>query len=136
MFKYLKFNKVKDEFTTYSFTSSDDKVSVNFFSGTSEDIVSIQADNEVHLDALILAQASIINVREITKEEFKAIATDSCQINRIRDIVKKEIAKKYLPADEIAMLKKDLSNGKRVVYDAYVADCILLGDKLKSEIGY
>jgi len=133
MFKYIKFNKVKSDLTTYAFKRRDEAVVVNFFN---IDVVSIQSEDEVAITELIISQESCINCEEITKEEFKELVKDSFQLERIRTIVKERIATKYSVADEIAMMKKSITDKKRVDYDAYVEECISIGDELKAEIGY
>lgn len=133
MFVYVKFTKVQDEFTTYEFRGGDDLVKVNHFD---VDVVSLESENEDAIADLIANQDERINCVEITKEEFKELVKDSAQINRIRNVVKERIASKYSVADEIAMLKKDDTNEKRVAYESYVTECIAVGDELKSNVGY
>ena len=132
MFKYIKFTRVKDEFTTHLFRGGDEDVKVNYFD---VDVVSIQNDDEDKLNELIASQDERINCIEITKEEFKELVTNSAQINRIRDEVKEKIASKYSTEDEIAMLKRDEFDSKKIEYLAYVEECKQIGVKLKEEFG-
>jgi hypothetical protein len=124
---------VEDEFTTHEFRGTSEGTNVNHFDSA---VVSIQSEDETQIDALIESQESVINCTLITKEEFKEMVSDSAQLNRIRDVVKEKIAVKYSFADEIAMLKKEQTDPKRVEYDIYVEECKLLGETLKNLIGY
>lgn len=133
MFKYVKFTKAEDEFTTHDFRGGSEEIIVNHFD---VNVVSIQAENEVAINTLIASQESVINCIEITKDEFKELVTDSAQLNRIRNVVAERIASKYSYADEIAMLKKADDNAKKIAYEAYVAESISIGNELKSLIGY
>jgi hypothetical protein len=133
MFKYVKFTKVQDEFTTHEFRGGDDEVKVNHFD---VDVVSIESDNEDAIYEVITSQDERINCQEITKDEFKEIVKNSAQIERIRTIVKERITSKYSIADEIAMMKRDESDAKRVEYEAFVSESIAKGDELKSIVGY
>ncbi len=80
MFKYIKFTKVKDEFTTYEFRGGDDNVKVHYFD---VDVVSIEAENEEDISNIISIQSDKINCIEITKDEFKTLVKDSIQIKRV-----------------------------------------------------
>ena len=133
MFKYVKFTKVETVDTVLEFRGGSEEVKVNHFD---VDVVSISSEDESAIDALIASQPSEINCKEIEQDEFKTLVKESAQINRIRDMVKAEIAKKYSPADEIAMLKKAEDDDKRVVYNNYVKECLEFGDNLKKEVGY
>lgn len=133
MFKYVSFNKVTDEFTTHEFRGTSEGTSVNHFDSA---VVSIKSEDEAQIDALIASQENIINCTLITKEEFREIVKDSAQLNRIRTIVKERIASTYSFADEIAMMKRDVLDEKRVEYEVFVSECKLIGENLKSLIGY
>lgn len=133
MFKYVKFGQVTDEFTTHEFRGTSEGTNVNHFDSA---VVSIKSEDEAQIDALITSQESVINCTLITKEEFKDLVKDSAQLNRIRTIVKERIASTYSFADEIAMMKRDPADGKRVEYEIYVEECKLIGENLKSLIGY
>ena len=133
MFKYVKFTKVETVDTVLEFKGGDDVVKVNHFD---VDVVSIESVNIADIDALIALQPAEINCVEIAQAEFKSLVTNSAQLNRIRDVVKDEIAKKYTPADEIAMLKRAVDDDKRVAYNAYVSECLAVGYGLKADIGY
>ena len=132
MFKYIKFTKVKDEFTAHLFRGGDEDIKVNYFD---VDVVSIQGDDEDKLNELIASQNPAINCIEITKDKFKELVTNSAQINRIRDVVKERIASKYSTEDEIAMMKRDEFDNKKIAYLAYVEECKQVGVKLKEEFG-
>ena len=99
-------------------------------------VVSIESENEIAINNLILSQDKKINCQIISKDEFKELVKDSAQIERIRTIVKERIASKYLYADEIAMIKKDENDSKRLDYETFVAECISKGDELKALVGY
>lgn len=133
MFKYVKFTKVQDEFTTHEFRGGDDLVKVNHFD---IDVVSLESDDAEAIYELIISQDERINCQDITKDEFKELVKNSAQIERIRTIVKERIASKYSIADEIAMIKRDESDAKRVEYEAFVSESIAKGDELKSIVGY
>lgn len=133
MFVYVKFEKVSDEFTTYEFRGGNEDVKVNYFD---VNVVSIESENEIAINNLILSQDKKINCQIISKDEFKELVKDSAQIERIRTIVKERIASKYSYADEIAMMKKDENDSKRLDYETFVAECISKGDELKALVGY
>jgi len=133
MFKYIKFEKVETEFTVLEFRGGSEDVKVNHFD---VNVVSVEAENESDIDALVGSQDARIMCEEISHEEFKTLVNESAQLNRIRDVVKENIAKKYTLADEIAMMKRDDSDERKVAYEAYVIACRILGDELKKEIGY
>ena len=133
MFVYVKFEKVSDEFTTYEFRGGNEDVKVNCFD---VNVVSIESENEIAINNLILSQDKKINCQIISKDEFKELVKDSAQIERIRTIVKERIASKYSYADEIAMIKKDENDSKRLDYETFVAECISKGDELKALVGY
>jgi hypothetical protein len=132
MFKYIKFEKVSTEDTVLEFRGGSEDVKVNHFNVS---VVSL-AGEEVAIDEVIASQDARILCEEIAQEEFKSLVTDSTQLNRIREVVAKEIAKKYSLADEIAMSKRDESDGKRIAYETYVTECLAIGYGLKAEIGY
>ena len=90
MFKYIKFTKVKDEFTTYEFRGGDEKVKVHYFD---VNVVSIEAENEEDINALISKQSAKISCVEITKDEFKTLVQNSAQIRRIYERVNKSYTK-------------------------------------------
>lgn len=133
MFVYVKFEKVSDEFTTYEFRGGNEDVKINCFD---VNVVSIESENEIAINNLILSQDKKINCQIISKDEFKELVKDSAQIERIRTIVKERIASKYSYADEIAMIKKDENDSKRLDYETFVAECISKGDELKALVGY
>jgi len=138
MVKYIEYNKVSDEFTTHEFRGGSEDVVVTNFTGENvlSNIVSIVADDTAKIDELIASQNPLVECREIVYQEFKALVKNSDQINRINDLVKANIAKRYDIADEIAMNKRDITDEKRVAYESYVSNCIADGDKMKSDIGY
>lgn len=133
MFKYVKFNEAQNEFTKLRFVGSVEGVEVHSFS---VNVVSLESESEESIDTLIAMQPVEIGCVVITKTEFQELVSDSLQINRIREVTKSKIASKYDPADEIALLKKDATDAKRVAYEAYVAECVAYGDELKAKIGY
>ncbi len=113
MFKYVKFEKVPTEYTVLEFLPGDDKTNVNFFTGV--DVVSIEADNEAEIDALIAKQPVEINCVEITQDEFKSLVDSTAQVLRIREVVKESydrdlavITHKYpLPERETWKIQKE-----------------------------
>jgi len=84
MFKYVKFKRVKTDNTVLEFQQRDDKVKVHFFD---VDAVSLEAENEQDIDELISIQEEAIEVKEITKEEFKTLVAKSSQIRRVNERV-------------------------------------------------
>jgi len=133
MFKYIKFTKVETADTVLEFRGGDEVVKVNYFDS---DVVSINSEDADAIDTLIAKQADEINCTKITQDEFKTIVSESAQLQRIRETIKRKIAEKYSPADEISMLKKASDDTKRTAYDTYVAECLSAGTELKKEIGY
>lgn len=138
MVKYIEYKKVTDEFTTHQFRGGSEDVVVTEFTGNEVpvNIVSIVAAKESDIDELVASQNPLIECKEIVYAEFKALVKNSIQIANINRQVKEEIAVKYSIEDEIAMLKKDNNDTKRVAYEAYVKKCIEKGDVLKSNLGY
>ena len=124
MFVYVGYEKVSDEFTTYEFRGGNEDVKVNYFD---VNVVSIESENEVAINNLILSQDKKINCQIISKDEFKELVKDSAQIERIRTIVKERIASKYSYADEIAMMKRGETYSKRLEYEIYIEECKLIG---------
>jgi hypothetical protein len=133
MFKYVKFTKAEDEFTTHDFRGGSEEVKVNHFNVS---VVSIEAEDAAILDEVIASQNERINCIEIDHAEFKELVGDSLQIKRIRKVVAERIASKYTYADEIAMLKRDDSTAKKIEYVDFVNESIAIGSELKSLIGY
>ena len=137
MFKYVKFVKVETEHTVLEFRGDREDVKVNHFSSDELDyVVSIESENESSINELVSTQDEAINCVFITHAEFKELVAESLQLKRIREVVATEIAKRYSFADEIAMSKRAVDDVKRVEYEAYVAQCVALGQELKLEIGY
>lgn len=122
MFKYFKYTPVSDEYTTHIYRA--DKA--NYFDGN---VVSVPLENATEQNPLIQAT-------EITLDEFKALVADSSQIQRCRDAVAESIAAKYTIADELAMLKRDTTDPKRIAYEAFVDGCKIEGDNMKAALGY
>lgn len=133
MFVYVEFTKVTDEFTTYEFRGGSEDVKVNYFD---VNVVSIQSDSEDAIYELIASQDEKISCKEISQDEFRELVSNSAQLNRIRTIVKERIASTYSFADEIAMMKRDENDAKRVEYEVFVEECKLVGGNLKALIGY
>lgn len=133
MFKYIKFEKVETEFTVLEFRAQSEDVKVNSFD---VNVVSLEAENAADIDALVAMQDSRILCEEITHDDFKDLVTVSSQLERIRDVVAAEVAKKYSFAEEFGMSKRDVSDAKRIEYEAYIKECLSLGYGLKAEIGY
>jgi len=72
----------------------------------------------------------------VEQSEFKALVGESLQLKRIREVVAEKIGEKYSFADELGMSKRTAADAKRVAYEAYVSECIAVGNALKAEIGY
>lgn len=122
MFKYIKFTKVKTEYTTLTFNQQKDDVKVNHFGNTT--VVSIEADSEEAIAELVNSQATEISCLYITKEEFIAEAIKSPQYERIKEVAEisfieavKPITKKYCKEEretfgfQIEESKEILENG-------------------------
>ncbi len=90
MFKYVKFNKVAGEGTIHEFRGGDETVKVNHFNA---DIVSIEAENEADIDALISSQVSEISCETIAQEDFKDIVSSTAQFARIKEIAEEQYNK-------------------------------------------
>ena len=133
MFKYIQYEKVETEYTVLEFRGGDEDVKVNHFA---DNVVSIQADSEEDIDSLVNAQPLEIKTIYLTQEEFKKVATESPQLNRIRDRIKEQIALKYSLADEIAMSKRADDDEKKIAYESYVNECLSFGAELKAKVGY
>lgn len=133
MFKYVKFIKVIDDITSYEFRGGSDEIKVNYFDGG---VASIESEIESAIDNLIDAQDSKINCEQITYDEFFELVRYSDQIKRINAQVKEKIALRYDLADEIFMLKKDLTDSDRLVYEKFVLECKDFGKQMKLLIGF
>lgn len=82
MFKYVRFTPLETNETTLTFRSITEDIKVNYFD---KPFVSIEADNESSIDALIASQSSEIDCQEITKEEFVQLVKLTSQYQRIID---------------------------------------------------
>jgi len=133
MFEYVKYNKVSDEFTTHEFRGGSEDVKVHIFDGG---VASINSDDVAKIDELIANQSELIGCIKITQSEFKKLVKDSRQLCVIRQSVANKIAEKYSYADELAMLKRNDDDVKKVAYNQYIAECLAYGDGLKADIGY
>lgn len=85
MFKYIKFDRVETDTTVLEFRGGDDTVKVNYFTGVN--VVSVEAENEDDINALVDAQVSDINCEDITQDEFKIAIETSPQYLRVLDRV-------------------------------------------------
>jgi len=90
MFKYIKFDRVETDTTVLEFRGGDDTVIVNYFTGVN--VVSVEAENEDDINALVDAQVSDINCEDITQDEFKVLVSSSSQVKRILDVVSSNLA--------------------------------------------
>lgn len=133
MFVYVGFSRVTDDVTTYEFRGGSKDVKVNYFDAN---VVSIESESETLINELIESQDKKINCQIVSKEEFKELIKNSAQIERIRTIVKERITSKYSIADEIAIMKRENSDLKKVEYEIYIQECKLIGENLKKSIGY
>jgi len=125
MFKYVKFEEGENFRVVGVFEGK-----VNGFN-----VSAVSIDGEAsEIDVLVASQGFACT--EITKDEFKALVSDSLQLKRIREVVASKIAEKYSIADELAMGKRGVTDAKRVAYEAHVKECVAIGDALKVEIGY
>ena len=132
MFKYYTFTPVKTEKTTIDFRQKTEDVEVFRFDGN---VVSVSGE-ESDIDALVEEQSAKINLTEITQADFAELVKNSPQIENIRRQVRDEIAKKYLIADEIKLMKLPADDTDRVAYEDYVSYCRANGDAKKQECGY
>ena len=80
MFKYVRFSPKPLEYTTLTFMNTSNNVKVNFFD---KPFVSIEAENEADINALIASQVDDIKCYEISKEEFISLVKTTKQYNRI-----------------------------------------------------
>ena len=140
MFKYVKCKKVKTEHTVLEFKLLGDSEGIELFNFAGlEDkdlcVVSLKGD-DAKIDEIIKKQPGEIECKVIDYEEFRNLVKNSEQINRIREIVRDEIAKKYTLADEIALNRLDDLDSKKQDYLNYVNECRAKGEKLKKEMGY
>ena len=133
MFVYVGFSRVTDDVTTYEFRAGSKDVKVNYFDAN---VVSIESESETLINELIESQDKKINCQIVSKEEFKELIKNSAQIERIRTIVKERIASKYSIADEIAIMKRENSDLKKIEYEIYIQECKLIGENLRKSIGY
>jgi hypothetical protein len=120
--RYFTYTPLVDEYTTHIYRGE----KVHYFDGL---VVSVE-------DEVLQEQHEGINATEITQAEFVELVKNSTQIKAIRDMVAREIAKRYSYADEIAMLKRADTDPKKLAYEAYVAECKALGDEAKAKLGY
>jgi len=135
MFKYVQYDKVQGQYTEYEFLPGVEDVKVNYFTADGVNVVSLEGEEEV-INTLISEQPEVINCRELTLDEFLAKVEFSDQIKAIRRQVADKIAEQYSFADELAMRNRSEDDPKRVEYEAYVAECISVGKRLKESIGY
>lgn len=82
MFKYARYIRVVDEFTTHEFTELNEKCKVNKFDVP---YVSVECANESDFLELLENQNPIIAAVEILKEEFAVGVENSAQVKRIYD---------------------------------------------------
>lgn len=87
MFRYVSFEKVSDAFTTHTFRSTDEAVKVH---GFSVNVVSLEADNNDDISALIAAQSPLIKCEEIAKDIFIEAVKTSLQYARIKEVVEQK----------------------------------------------
>jgi len=80
MFKYIRFTPVPLAYTTLTFLGGDENVKVNYFD---KPFVSIEAENEADIDALIAFQPNEIACEIISKEEFIQLVKTTRQYQRI-----------------------------------------------------
>jgi len=140
MFKYVKCKKVKTEHTVLEFKLIGESDNVELFNFTGLDdkelcVVSLKGD-ETKIDKIIKNQPGEIECEVIDYEKFRKLVKNSVQINRIREIVRDKIAKKYTLADEIALNRLNDLDSKKQDYLNYVNECRATGEKLKKELGY
>ena len=79
MVKYVSFEKVKTEFTVLEFRGGDETIKVKYYDVP---VVSIEADNEADILALIAQQPVEIKCTEITRTDFVALTKDTTQTKR------------------------------------------------------
>jgi len=79
VFKYVSFEKVKTEFTVLEFRGGDETIKVKYYDVP---VVSIEADNEADILALIAQQPVEIKCTEIVRADFIALTKDTTQTKR------------------------------------------------------
>ena len=82
MFKYVRFNKVEDAYTTHSFLELNHSCTVHRFD---VDVVSIAFAEMTSFTTLLEYQDPVINATEITKDEFLSLVSETSQVIRIYD---------------------------------------------------
>jgi len=112
MFRYVSFEKVSDAFTTHTFRSTDEAVKVHSFS---VNVVSLEADNNDDISALIAAQSPLIKCVEITKDVFVEAIKTSLQYARIKEVLEQ----KY--NEEVNVLAAQYPNVERETWGTQLA---------------
>jgi hypothetical protein len=95
-------------------------------------VAAIQSDDVAQIDDLIARTECL----EITLDEFKTAAAESLQIRYINECIAHKISERYTIADEISLQRRAMDDPKRMVYEQYVAECVLYGKGLKAKMGY
>jgi len=96
MFKYVQYDKVQGQYTELTFIQKNESVKVNYFTANGLNVVSLEGV-EADIDDLIAYQPVEINCRELTLDEFKAIAKNSDQYKRIKERVAEFYENKIQP---------------------------------------
>jgi hypothetical protein len=86
MFKYIKFNRVRDAFTEHRFVGQGAEVKVYAFD---VDVVALSGEENA-IDALIGGQDARIVCEEIVYEEFKYIVQATAQYARVKQRVEEK----------------------------------------------
>lgn len=87
MFKYIKFTKVSDAFTTHTFRVGDEPVRAYGFDA---DVVALESEDVVNIDAVIASQNDLINCTEISYDEFKDVVRTTAQYARVKHRVEEK----------------------------------------------
>jgi hypothetical protein len=135
MVKYYAYDLIKTPDTILEFSGGDDDAKVSSFTGIPDHVVSVMGE-DLSIAKLVASQSPEINLREITHDVFRDAVTDSDQIAQINRQVKHHISQRYDVADEVAVLKLDISDTQRIDYNSYILDCKNIGRELKVSVGY
>lgn len=90
MFKYVRYTEAQNQYTKLGFEQQNEDVKVNRFD---KPIVSLEAEDESLIDALIASQDEAINCEEITQEEFTEIYKLTAQYQRVLDVSEEALDK-------------------------------------------
>ncbi len=122
--KYVSFQKVQAEHTVLEFRGGSETVKVNYFDVPA---VSIEAETEAEITALIASQPLEINCVEITKDAFSLLVKETSQVKRKLQVINDEFdAKVYalisgVPEAERTSWTKQETEARTYLADPLVA---------------